>query len=221
MGRIHRQAGRIIDQAAINLISAAFSRDGQRVLIGADEAVARLWDLATGRRLGPPLRHQDRVTLVALSPDGRTAMTSTGNNEVRLWDVAELPDDLPRIECWVHVRTGLAVGDSGQVKNLEAVAWREQENRLQSLGGAPQEAEPRWRLDPIVFGPDPTARARAWVERKKWTLAEATFTEAVLARPLDGTVRLERAQYYTSRSQPEQAAADYAWAFPLATATRS
>ena len=38
----------------------------------------------------------------------------------------------------------------------------------------------------------PPLEARAWVERKQWVLsAEAAFTEAVDARPLDGAVRLE------------------------------
>ncbi len=79
------------------------------------------------------------------------------------------------------------------MKNLDDAAWREQRDRLASLGGAPTEAEPRWRLDPILFGPEPTARARAWAERKHWAMAEAAFTEAIDARPLDAAVRLERA----------------------------
>jgi eukaryotic-like serine/threonine-protein kinase len=198
-----------------HVVSAAFSSDGQRVLIGGDEASARLRDAITGQQLGPPLPHQGRVTSMALSPDGRTAVTSTGNSEALLWDVAELPDDLPRIECWVHVRTGLAFDEEGQIKNLEDAAWREQRDRITSLGGVPKEAEPRWRLDPILFGPDPTARARAWVERKQWALAEAAFTEAVNARPLDGAVRLERARFYTSRSQPGRAEDDYVRSYTL------
>ena len=152
---------------------------------------------------------------MALSPDGRTAITSARNQEALLWDVAELPDDLPRIECWVHVRTGLTFDEDGQVKNLEDSAWREQRDRLASMGGAPPEAEPRWRLDPILFGPEPTARARAWAERKHWPEAEAAFTEAILARPLDTAIRLERARFYMSRSQPEKAEEDYARAYAL------
>ncbi len=198
-----------------HVVSAAFSSDDQRVLIGGDEASARLWDATTGQQLGPPLPHQGRVTSMALSPDGRTAVTSTGNSEALLWDVAELPDDLPRIECWVHVRTGLAIDAEGQMQNVENAAWLEQRVRLTSMGGVPEEAEPRWRLDPILFGPDPTTRARAWVERKQWALAEAAFTEAVNARPLDGAVRLERARFYTSRSQPGKAEDDYVRSYAL------
>jgi WD40 repeat protein/tetratricopeptide (TPR) repeat protein len=198
-----------------SLVSAAFSPDGQRILIGGDEASARLWDATTGHQLGPSLPHQGRVTVIAMSPDGRTAVTSTGNNEAVLWDVAELPDDLPRIETWVHAKTGLTIDEEGQVKRLEGPAWRDERDRLGSLGGVPGEAEPRWRLDPILFGPDPTARARAWVERQQWALAEAAFTEAVDARPLDGTVRLERARFYASRSETRKAEDDYVRSYTL------
>jgi tetratricopeptide (TPR) repeat protein len=139
---------------------------------------------------------------------------TAGGNEARLWDVAELPDDLPRLGEWVHVSTGLALDEQGRVKNLDGSAWREHRDGLAALGGAP-EAEPRWRLDPILFGAEPTARARAWVERKHWTDAEAAFTAAVAARPLDPAVRLERARFYTSRSRPEEAAEDYARSYAL------
>ena len=198
-----------------SLISAAFSPDGQRILIGGDEAFARLWDATTGHQLGPPLPHQGRVGTMAISPDGRTAVTSAGNNEALLWDVAELPDDLPRIECWVHVRTSLTFDEEGQVKSLEDPAWRKECDRLSSLGGVPEEAEQRWRLDPVLFGPDPTARARAWVERQQWALAEAAFTEAVDARPLDGAIRLERGRFCATRSQPGKAEDDYVRSYAL------
>jgi tetratricopeptide (TPR) repeat protein len=196
-------------------VSAAFSADGQRVLIGGDETSARLWDATTGHQLGPPLPHQARVWSMQLSPDGRTAITTTRTNEALLWDVAELPDDLPLIECWVHVRTGMTFDEVGQLKNLDDSAWRKERDRLGSLGGSPPETEPRWRLDPILFGPEPTARARAWVERKRWPEAEAAFTEATVARPLDADVRLERAGFYMSRSLSEKADKDYARAYAL------
>jgi tetratricopeptide (TPR) repeat protein len=150
---------------------------------------------------------------VLFSPDGRTALTA-GGDEARLWDVAELPDDLPRLGDWVHVRTGLALDERGLVKNLDGSAWREHRDRLAARGGAP-EAQSRWRLDPILFGPEPTARARAWAARKRWAEAETAFTEAVAARPVDPAIRLERARFYASRSQTEKATEDYARLYAL------
>jgi len=193
--------------------SAALSPDGRRILTGSIENSARLWDTATGLPLGPPLPHRGAVVAVTFSPDGRTALCA-GGNDVLLWDVTELPDDLPRLQEWVHVRTGLALDEQGQVRNLDGADWREHRDRLASLGGAP-EAEPRWRLDPILFGPEPTARARAWVERQRWAEALAAFSQAVDARPFDAAVRLERARFYASRSLTEKAAEDYARSYAL------
>jgi tetratricopeptide (TPR) repeat protein len=195
--------------------TADLSPDGTRILSGFGEQSARIWDaFATGQPVGPTLEHRAAVRKVAFSPDGRTALTVTAANEVLLWDVAELPDDLPRLEDWVHVITGLALDELGQLKNLQGAAWRERHDRLASRGGVSQ-AERRWRLDPILFGPEPTARARAWAERKDWARAEAAFTEAVNARPLDPAVRLERAQFYAARSQTAKAEADYAVSYVL------
>jgi tetratricopeptide (TPR) repeat protein len=61
-------------------------------------------------------------------------------------------------------------------------------------------------LDPILFGPDPTARARAYEELRRWPEAEAAFIEAVRARPFRGSVWAERGRFYMARSRPEMAA---------------
>jgi tetratricopeptide (TPR) repeat protein len=204
----------IVGQAKV-LNDAAFSQDGQRILIGNEDGSARLWDAAAGRPLGPSLLHQDRVRHVALSPDGQTGLTLSDNNETLLWDLSTLPDDLPRVECWVKVRTGLILENEGQVKALDHSGWHEQGERLAALGGAPAGAEPRWHLDPILFGPDPTARAKALVARKFWAEAEAAYNELVAARAFDSTVLFERGRFYTLCSKPEEAEPDYARAYAL------
>jgi tetratricopeptide (TPR) repeat protein len=73
----------------------------------------------------------------------------------------------------------------------------------------------RWRLDPILFGPEPTACARAWIERQRWAEAEAAFDEVVLARPFDSAVLLERARYHATRFQPDKADDDFVQAYAL------
>jgi WD40 repeat protein/tetratricopeptide (TPR) repeat protein len=202
-------------QQRATIFIADLSPDGTRILSGFGEKSARIGDaIATGQPLGPTLEHHAAVCKVVFSPDGRTALTATAGNEVLLWNVAELPDDLPRVEDWVHVITGLALDELGLLKNLEGAAWQERHDRLASRGGVP-EAEARWRLDPVLFGPEPTARARAWAEREDWARAEAAFTEAVAARPLDPGVRLERARFYTARSQSAKAEEDYAVSYAL------
>jgi tetratricopeptide (TPR) repeat protein len=71
--------------------------------------------------------------------------------------------------------------------------------------GGPPTTDPRWSLDPILFGPDPTARAKAWMERNRWAEAEAAFDEANAARPLDTAILLERSRFLAARSQGQKA----------------
>jgi WD40 repeat protein len=59
-----------------------------RVLTGCEDHKARLWDVATGKLLGPPLAHQGSVQAVAFSPDGRTLLTGSHDQTARLWDAA-------------------------------------------------------------------------------------------------------------------------------------
>src|SRR5262249_57884247 len=136
---------------------------------------------------GPPMTHQAGVTAVAFSPDGKTVLTGNYHKTARLWDVSELPDDEERISTWVEVITGLGLDALGSVSVLDNSTWHERRERLETQGGPPTTG-PRWSLDPILFGPDPTARARAWMERGRWAEAEAAFDEAVVARPLDTAI---------------------------------
>ena len=65
----------------------ALSPDGRSVLTGGRDRMARLWDVATGRPLGPQLEHSEAVASVSISPDGRTMATGTVAG-LRFWDWA-------------------------------------------------------------------------------------------------------------------------------------
>jgi WD40 repeat protein len=92
-------------QMDVGVTSAAFSPDGCFVLTGAGSLSGsqpghgvpqlgdvRLWDVATGRQIGPTLNHANKVHAVAFSPDGRWLATGDEDGRGRLWPM--LSDDI-------------------------------------------------------------------------------------------------------------------------------
>src|SRR5262249_11030940 len=61
--------------------------DGRTILTGCWDKAARLWDASTGRPIGPPLEHPDRVGAM-FSPDGRTILTGCSDGTAHRWDAA-------------------------------------------------------------------------------------------------------------------------------------
>jgi WD40 repeat protein len=65
---------------------AAVSGDGRRAVSGGfEDRTVRLWDLTPGKELQQFEGHPTRVLGVAISKDGRLALSSDANNGARLW----------------------------------------------------------------------------------------------------------------------------------------
>lgn len=105
----------------------AFSPDSKRlVTIARDDAVARVYDVDTGKEL-LALRHDARVMKAVFSPDGRLVITGSKDKTARIWDAAG-GRELHRLVCDSEVfavtigKNGLAGTGSGaaaQVWDIE------------------------------------------------------------------------------------------------------
>jgi eukaryotic-like serine/threonine-protein kinase len=66
--------------------SLAFSPKGDRLAVGGIDKLVQVWDLATGRPVGPPLPHDGPVVQVAFRPDERGVLAVSQDNTIRQWD---------------------------------------------------------------------------------------------------------------------------------------
>ncbi|MGO9916336.1 MAG: protein kinase domain-containing protein [Isosphaeraceae bacterium] len=204
---------RLEHEAAVTCV--AYSPDGKTLVTGSEDKTARMWDATTTQPVGYPLQNRAEVTSVSYSPDGKSLLTGVAHQEARLWHLpVPVHDDLRRITAFVQTVTGLSVDHQGAIRPLDTVAWQEVHERLRQLGGPPK-SDPGWLFDPILHGPDPTARARARMNQRRWSEAEAAFDEAVRARPFSGATWRERGKFYAARKRTDDAAADLVRAYAL------
>ena len=65
----------------------ALSPDNEKLLTGAVDGKARLWELSTSQLMGPPLSGDSPVVATAFSPDGKYFVTAAANR-AKVWETA-------------------------------------------------------------------------------------------------------------------------------------
>jgi len=68
------------------VLSAAYSPDGTRIVTASWDKTARIWDARTGVQLAVLTGHGDVVGSAAYSPDGTRIVTASADKSARIWD---------------------------------------------------------------------------------------------------------------------------------------
>ena len=76
----------------------ALSPDGECVLTGDEDGVARLWRRGSGKLMRELRGHERAVSAVSFTPDGRHVFTAAGPVPVRMWDLASA-SEVARLEA--------------------------------------------------------------------------------------------------------------------------
>jgi WD40 repeat protein len=116
----------------------ALSPDRKLAATAGDDGAARLWHVATGKQLGPPLAHAAPLPFVAFDAEGETLITWSPNEQLRVWKLPQPmrgKPDLLLIQA--EVETGLSL-DGGTPRLLDDA---ERDQRWQQLH-EPKEAMP-------------------------------------------------------------------------------
>jgi WD40 repeat protein/predicted Ser/Thr protein kinase len=68
--------------------SAAFSRDGRRIVTGTHSLTATVWDAANGKEQLTLKGHTEHIHAAVFSTDGRRIVTGSADQTAKLWDAA-------------------------------------------------------------------------------------------------------------------------------------
>jgi tetratricopeptide (TPR) repeat protein len=184
----------------------AFSPDGRLALTGSEDDTARLWEVATGKPVGPPFQHRARVRVAAFRPDGRHVLTCGDDNRMRLWDMPHAAaGDPEQVKFWVNALTGLELDEAGGVRVLDAAIWKERRQRLgPDESGHPIKDDVSWHL----------WQARESEDSVQWFGARWHLDRLVAAVPADRDYRRRRALAAAHLGDWAAASRDFGGAVP-------
>jgi WD40 repeat protein len=100
--------------------SAAVSPDGRSIVIAGRDGVCRLWDVATGKQLGPPL-DRNGPGPVAFCPDGTMLAVAGRQGRIVLWRPPQpRTGSVEQLRLEVEVLTGMTLDSREVVRPVDA-----------------------------------------------------------------------------------------------------
>ena len=118
----------------------AFSPDGKRLVSGAADRLAKVWDAKTGKLVFTLEGHGNGVTSVAFNRDGSRIVSASGDRTLKLWD-AQTGQLIRTFEGHESAVRGAAFRADGETHRVQ---WQ-----LKKVNGA-------WRIS------DMTSMAKDW-----------------------------------------------------------
>jgi len=85
----------ILEGHSAGVTSVAFSPDGERVITGSRDRMAKLWELRGGDEILTLKKHAEEVTCVAFSLDGKSILTGSRDGTLILWPTTKPPSQKP------------------------------------------------------------------------------------------------------------------------------
>ena len=127
-----------IFRAEGGICELAFSFDSRSVLIRDREGGARLWDIFTGKRIGPA-PGRTGITHLAFSPDSRHLAVSGKYGGIALWETSQsMQGSAERIRLWAETVAGMELDSQQVIHLLDPDEVRRRRTRLNELGGPPE-----------------------------------------------------------------------------------
>ena len=114
-----------------NLQWASYLGNNRHLMTSGEKGHMLLWDVKTGKRIGPAFEHHADLVSIAVRPDGKAILAGTTRRAAMSWRIAEPKQgSLAEIRLWVEAMTGMEMTEADAIVLLDADRLLERRARL-------------------------------------------------------------------------------------------